>query len=159
MGDGTLASPFGRQLLLFAVKRLLTLIPLLIGVSLLVFSMLQLVPGDPVRAILGESTAANPEQVERIRQELGLDKPLHVQYLTYVGNVVRGDFGTSIRTRKPVLEQIMLRLPSTLELTLAGLGFAIVFGTGLSQHSTTTQSSTNLPCSLPFWECLSQVFG
>jgi ABC-type dipeptide/oligopeptide/nickel transport system permease component len=131
MGDGTLASPFGRQLLLFAVKRLLTLIPLLIGVSLLVFSMLQLVPGDPVRAILGESTAANPEQVERIRQELGLDKPLHVQYLTYVGNVVRGDFGTSIRTRKPVLEQIMLRLPSTLELTLAGLGFAIVFGTGL----------------------------
>lgn len=93
--------------------------------------MLQLVPGDPVRAILGESTAANPEQVERIRQELGLDKPLHIQYLTYIGNVVRGDFGTSIRTRKPVLEQIMLRLPSTLELTIAGLGFAIIFGTTL----------------------------
>ncbi|MEM6427989.1 MAG: nickel ABC transporter permease [Deinococcota bacterium] len=124
-------SPFGKQLVLFAVKRLLTLIPLLIGVSLLVFSMLQLVPGDPVRAILGESTAANPEQVERIRQELGLDKPLHIQYLTYIGNVVRGDFGTSIRTRKPVLEQIMLRLPSTLELTIAGLGFAIIFGTTL----------------------------
>jgi ABC-type dipeptide/oligopeptide/nickel transport system permease component len=118
-------------MLLFAAKRLLTLVPLLLGVTLLVFSMLQLVPGDPVRAILGESTAANPEQVERIREELGLNDPLHVQYLTYVGNVIRGDFGTSIRTRKPVLEQIMLRLPSTLELTLAGLVFAILFGTTL----------------------------
>lgn len=121
----------GRQMLLFAAKRLLTLVPLLLGVTLLVFSMLQLVPGDPVRAILGESTAANPEQVERIREELGLNDPLHVQYLTYVGNVIRGDFGTSIRTRKPVLEQIMLRLPSTLELTISGLVFAIIFGTTL----------------------------
>lgn len=121
----------GRQMLLFAAKRLLTLVPLLLGVTLMVFSMLQLVPGDPVRAILGESTAANPEQVERIREELGLNDPLYVQYLTYVGNVIRGDFGTSIRTRKPVLEQIMLRLPSTLELTLSGLVFAIIFGTTL----------------------------
>lgn len=121
----------GKQILLFTVKRLLTLVPLLLGVTLLVFSMLQLVPGDPVRAILGESTAANPEQVERIREELGLNDPLPVQYLTYVGNVLRGDFGTSIRTRKPVLEQIMLRLPSTLELTISGLVFAIIFGTTL----------------------------
>jgi ABC-type dipeptide/oligopeptide/nickel transport system permease component len=121
----------GKQMLLFAAKRLLTLIPLLFGVTLLVFSMLQLVPGDPVRAILGESTAANPEQVERIREELGLNDPLYVQYLTYVGNVIRGDFGTSIRTRKPVLEQILLRLPSTLVLTLSGLVFAIIFGTTL----------------------------
>lgn len=120
-----------RQLLLFAVRRLLTLIPLLIGVTLLVFSMLQLVPGDPVRAILGESTAATPEQIERMREDLGLNAPLHVQYLSYIANVVRGDFGTSIRTRRPVLEQILLRLPSTLELTFAGLAFAIVFGTSL----------------------------
>lgn len=115
----------------FVVQRVLTLIPLLIGVSLLVFSMLQLVPGDPVRAILGESTAANAEQIERIRDELGLNDPLPIQFWTYLSNVVRGDFGTSIRTRKPVLEQILARLPSTLELTFAGLGFAILFGTTL----------------------------
>lgn len=120
-----------RPLLLFAARRLLTLIPLLIGVTLLVFSMLQLVPGDPVRAILGESTAATAEQIERMREDLGLNAPLHVQYLSYLANVVRGDFGVSIRTRRPVLEQIWLRLPSTLELTFAGLAFAIVFGTFL----------------------------
>ena len=115
----------------FVVQRLLTLIPLLLGVTLLVFSMLQLVPGDPVRALLGEASLASPEQVERIRERLGLDRPLHIQYLSYVGNALRGDLGTSIRTNRPVLEQILLRLPSTLELTVAGLGFAIVFGTFL----------------------------
>jgi peptide/nickel transport system permease protein len=118
-------------LLQFVVQRALTLVPLLLGVTLLVFSMLQLVPGDPVRAVLGESSAVSAEQIERIRDQLGLNKPLHVQYVTYVGNVLRGDFGRSIRTNRPVLEQILVRLPSTLELTLAGLGFAIVFGTFL----------------------------
>jgi peptide/nickel transport system permease protein len=115
----------------FVIQRALTLIPLLLGVSLMVFSMLQFVPGDPVRALLGESSAVSPEQIERIREQLGLNRPLHVQYLTYVGNVVQGDFGTSIRTNRPVLGEILVRLPSTLELTLAGLGFAIVFGTFL----------------------------
>lgn len=116
-------------MLQFVIRRLLTLIPLLVGVTLLVFSMLQLVPGDPVRAILGESTAASAEQIERLRDELGLNQPLHLQYWIYLTNVVKGDFGTSIRTRRPVLSQIMVRLPSTLALTFAGLGFAVIFGT------------------------------
>jgi len=113
----------------FVVQRLLTLVPLLMGVTLLVFSMLQLVPGDPVRALLGEANVASAEQVARIRERLGLDRPLHVQYLSYVWNALQGDLGTSIRTNRHVLEQILVRLPSTLELTVAGLGVGILFGT------------------------------
>jgi ABC-type dipeptide/oligopeptide/nickel transport system permease component len=115
----------------FIVRRLLTLGPLLLGVTALVFFMVHLVPGDPVRALLNESTAASTEDIERMREELGLNDPLLVQYGTYLLNVVQGDLGTSIRSNKPVVDQIALRLRSTLELTLAGLVFAIVVGTTL----------------------------
>jgi peptide/nickel transport system permease protein len=125
----------------FVVQRLLTLIPLLLGVTLMVFSMLQFVPGDPVRAVLGESTVASAEQIERMRERLGLNRPLHVQYLSYVANAVRGDLGVSIRSNQPVLEQILLRLPSTLQLTFAGLTFAILFGTFLGVISALAQNT------------------
>lgn len=118
-------------MLSFILRRLLTLVPLLIGVTALVFFMLHLVPGDPVRALLNESTAASTEDIERIRENLGLNLPLHIQYWNYLKRTVRGDLGTSIRSNKPVREQIATRLPSTLELTFAGLTFAIVFGTAL----------------------------
>lgn len=115
----------------FILRRLATLVPLLIGVTALVFFMVHLVPGDPVRALLNESTAASTEDIERMREQLGLNDPLLVQYGTYLVRVVQGDLGTSIRSNKPVTEQIALRLRSTLELTFAGLVFAIVVGTGL----------------------------
>lgn len=115
----------------FIVRRLLTLIPLLVGVTALVFFMVHLVPGDPVRALLNESTAASAEDIERMREQLGLNDPLLVQYGNYLWGVLRGDLGTSIRSNKPVVDQIALRLRSTVELTIAGLLFAIVVGTSL----------------------------
>ena len=118
-------------MLSFILRRLLTLGPLLLGVTALVFFMVHLVPGDPVRALLNESTAASTEDIERMREQLGLNDPLLVQYGNYLLRVAQGDLGTSIRSNKPVADQISLRLRSTLELTFAGLVFAIVVGTAL----------------------------
>ena len=115
----------------FVVQRLLTLIPLLIGVSVLVFMMLQLVPGDPVMMMLGEASVARAADIEALRDQLGFNDPLYVQYWHYFTDLIQGDLGTSMRTRKPVADLIAARLPSTFELTFAGLGFAVLFGTTL----------------------------
>ena len=113
----------------FVIHRLLALIPLLIGVSFLVFLMLQLVPGDPVMMMLGEFSMATAKDVEALRQQLGFNDPLHVQYWNYFKDLVTGDLGTSMRTKKPVVDLILARLPSTFELTIYGLLFALIFGT------------------------------
>jgi ABC-type dipeptide/oligopeptide/nickel transport system permease component len=115
----------------FILQRFLVLLPLLIGVSIIVFLMIQLVPGDPVIMMLGEFSVAKAEDIEQLRAELGFNDPLYVQYGRYFTNLLQGDLGTSMRTKKPVRAQILQRLPSTFALTLAGLGFAILFGTGL----------------------------
>jgi ABC-type dipeptide/oligopeptide/nickel transport system permease component len=112
----------------FVTRRILILVPLLITISILVFSMIQLVPGDPVTMMLGEYSVATAENIQVLREQLGLDKPLYVQYWTYFTSLLQGDLGMSIRSKRPVVEQIVQRLPSTLELTVAGLGFAVVFG-------------------------------
>lgn len=98
---------------------------------MIVFLMIQLVPGDPVMMMLGEFSVAQAEDIARLRQELGFNDPLYVQYGRYFAKLLHGDLGTSMRTRSPVLPQIVERLPRTFELTLAGLGFAVVFGTSL----------------------------
>ena len=113
----------------FVIHRLLALIPLVIGVSFLVFLMLQLVPGDPVMMMLGEFSMATAKDVEALRQQLGFNDPLHVQYWNYFKDLVTGDLGTSMRTKKPVVDLILARLPSTFELTIYGLLFALIFGT------------------------------
>ncbi len=115
----------------FVLQRLLALIPLLVGVSFLVFLMAQLVPGDPVMMMLGEYSVASAEDIEQLRAQLGFNDPLHVQYGRYLGGLVQGDLGESMRSRKPVAKLILQRLPHTLELTLAALAFAIVFGTAM----------------------------
>jgi|GEM_PF-3097288 len=112
----------------FVLRRILILAPLLIMISFLVFSMIQLVPGDPVILMLGEYSVANAESIQALREQLGFDKPFYLQYWNYFTSLVQGDLGMSIRSKKPVLEQIVQRLPSTFELTLAGLGFAVVLG-------------------------------
>ncbi|HUR35161.1 MAG TPA: nickel ABC transporter permease [Vicinamibacterales bacterium] len=108
----------------FLIRRLLLTIPVLIGVGTLVFSLIHLVPGDPVQAMLGES--ASPEDVAQLRARLGLDRPLYLQYASFAGGVVRGDLGTSLRTNQPVTTVIMERMPATLELALAAMAVAIV---------------------------------
>lgn len=113
----------------FILQRLMALVPLLIGVSFLVFLMTQLVPGDPVMMMLGEYSVASTEDIEKLREQLGFNDPIHVQYGRYLGGLVKGDLGDSMRSRKPVSRLILQRLPRTIELTLSALAFAIVFGT------------------------------
>ena len=115
----------------FVIHRLLALIPLVIGVSILVFLMLQLVPGDPVMMMLGEFSMATAKDVEVLRQQLGFNDPLYIQYWNYFKSLITGDLGTSMRTKKPVIDLILARLPSTFELTFYGLLFALIFGTSL----------------------------
>ncbi len=113
----------------FVLQRMVALVPLLLGVSLLVFLMTQLVPGDPVMMMLGEYSVASAEDIEKLRTQLGFNDPLHVQYGRYLSGLLQGDLGDSMRSRKPVAKLILQRLPRTLELTASALLFAILFGT------------------------------
>ncbi|MEH6991482.1 ABC transporter permease [Neobacillus drentensis] len=108
----------------FLVRRLLLTIPILFLVSILTFSLIHMIPGDPARVILGQE--ATPEAYESLRAELGLDKPIVVQYVTWVGNVVTGDLGLSITDRVPVTELISQRLPATVELTIGTFVVALL---------------------------------
>jgi peptide/nickel transport system permease protein len=114
----------------YIIRRLVATIPVLLGVTLAVFSMLHLVPGDPIRMMLGEFQMT-PEQIEQIRATLDLDRPLYEQYPLFLFNALQGDLGTSIRTRRPVLTEIGDRIGSTVQLALAGLGVAVVIGVTL----------------------------
>ncbi|MBO8157412.1 MAG: ABC transporter permease [Bacillaceae bacterium] len=110
----------------FIIRRLLQMIPVLLGVTLVVFLIMQMVPGDPAVLLAGES--ATEEQVEELRRQLGLDQPLIVQYVEYVKNVIQGDLGTSIRSNRPVLDEILVRLPVTIELAFWSIIITIVLG-------------------------------
>lgn len=93
-------------MLKFIVKRILNLIPVMIIITILLFGVLQLMPGDPVNAYLGLGSKVSPEKQQQIREELGLDKPLPVQYFNWLGRTIQGDFGNSLKYRKPVNEVI-----------------------------------------------------
>lgn len=110
----------------YFAKRLLGLIPVLLGITLLVFGLLHLIPGDPAVVLLGER--ATPEQLASLRQQLGLDQPLPLQYLTFLGNLLRLDLGRSIISGTPIAEELRVRFPATLELALAAMAVALVLG-------------------------------
>ena len=110
-------------MLRFLARRLLLTIPVLLGVATLVFSLIHLIPGDPAQAMLGET--AEPADVIALRQRLGLDRPLLVQYGAFLEGITRGDLGTSLRTSQPVTAMILERMPATLELALASMLFAL----------------------------------
>ena len=114
----------------YLIQRVLSAIPVLLGLTILVFSLTHLVPGDPAEMMLGEA-AVSLEIVESMREQLGLNRPLHVQYFGYVADLFRGDLGTSFLARRSVAEMIGRVLPSTLVLTFAGLGVAVLLGVGL----------------------------
>ncbi|HAX90166.1 MAG TPA: peptide ABC transporter permease [Cyanobacteria bacterium UBA11370] len=107
-------------------KRLINLLPVLLGITLLVFTLLHLIPGDPAVIILGER--ATPEQVAALREQLGLNQPLPLQYLTFLWNLVRFDFGTSIISGIPIIDEIRTRWPATFELSVAAIIVAIALG-------------------------------
>lgn len=110
----------------YIFRRILMVIPVLFGVVLFTFIIVKLTPGDPVRIMLGSE--APEELVQQVRQELGYNDPMPVQFIRYVSNLVRGDWGRSIRSNLPVLDEILLRFPSTVQLTLLGISFAVVLG-------------------------------
>jgi peptide/nickel transport system permease protein len=114
-------------MLRYLVQRLLSTIPVLLGVSVLVWGMVYMTPGDPVD-ILSYGSAINAEQREQLRHVLGLDQPLHVQYASFLFKAVQGDLGQSIFTKRAVTDELLSQLPATVELTLGGMVVTLIIG-------------------------------
>ncbi len=123
----------------YVIKRLLMLIPVIIGVSFLVFFIMSLAPGDTARMMLGED--APIEAVEALREELGLNDPLLVRYANYMLDLLHGDLGTSYKSDRPVFSEIAARFPATLELAFWGMMFAVVLSIPIGILSATRQYS------------------
>jgi peptide/nickel transport system permease protein len=110
----------------YILRRLVLLIPVLIGMSIVVSLIIYAIPGDPAKMMLGEK--ASPESLNELRDRLGLNDPWYKQYFNYMGKVVTGDFGTSIKTKNPIIEEIFPYLAATFELTLFSMLIAVFFG-------------------------------
>ena len=108
----------------YILKRLLQIIPTILMITLVVFAMMHTIPGDPIIALLGD--AYSEEDAMQLRQAYGLDKPLVVQYVIWLGKLVHGDWGTSILTSRPVLQDVLLRLPVTVELIALAMAVALL---------------------------------
>jgi peptide/nickel transport system permease protein len=113
-------------MLRFVVRRLLLLLPILFGVSVLVFAWIHALPGSPAESLLGEH--ATPQAIAQIRRQLGLDKPIYIQYWDYLQTLVHGNLGTSITTQRTVTYELGHRFPATVELALSAMVFSIVVG-------------------------------
>ncbi len=123
----------------FILRRLVLSIPILLLVSIMVFSLIHLIPGDPVTVILG--LEATPEAEQALRRELGLDRPLVIQYLAWLGNVLQGDLGRSLVDRSPVVDEIFRRLPVTIELALGSFFVALLIAVPTGLLSATRRGS------------------
>ncbi|QJC50973.1 ABC transporter permease [Paenibacillus albicereus] len=123
----------------YAIRRLLMLVPVLLGMTVIVFMIIRAIPGDPAEVILGEK--ASPQSKEALRQELKLDEPLYVQYGDYLGKLLSGDLGQSIRSKEPIATEIGPYLAATLELTAFAMLFAIVVGVNAGIISAWRQNS------------------
>ncbi|HSV30563.1 MAG TPA: nickel ABC transporter permease [Atribacteraceae bacterium] len=123
----------------YIIRRLLLTIPVLIGVSILVFSIIRFIPGDPARAIAG--VHASPEYIEQVRRDLLLDQALHIQYFVYMRNLLRGDLGRSTFTRRPVTTELRERFPNTVQLAVAAMVIATLVGVGAGIISATKRYS------------------
>lgn len=130
-------------------RRLLETLPVIIGVSVLVFALIRLIPGDPAITMLGER--ATPEAVELIRERLGLNRSVPEQYLIWVGNMLRGDLGRAIRGNSPVATEIANRFPATVELSIVALFLATIIGVPVGITSAVNRNS--------FFDTLSMLFA
>ncbi len=120
-------------MLRFVVRRLGLMVPTLFGLSVLLFFWVRVLPGDPCRSLLGQR--ATPEGIARCNEVYGFDKPILEQYVTYVGALMRGDFGSSIDLHEPVLDAFLNKLPATIEISAVALLFAIVLGVPLGYYA------------------------
>jgi peptide/nickel transport system permease protein/oligopeptide transport system permease protein len=151
----------------YLLQRLLATVPVVFGVTIAVFAMLHLVPGDPVQMMLGEFQTS-PEQVEQLQAQLHLDEPLPQQYGRFVVGAAQGDLGYSIRSKRPVWDEILDNLPSTIALTMAGLSVAATIGIALGVIAAVKQNTwadlsamviSTLGVSMPsFWLALMLIF-
>ncbi|MBX3050315.1 MAG: ABC transporter permease [Caldilineaceae bacterium] len=110
----------------YIARRLISLIPVLLGVSIVVFSLIRLIPGDPVIIMLGEK--ARVEDIERVREEMGFNRPITVQYVEWMGKILRGDLGKSIINRTSVMGELKTRLAATIEMVVAGMILGMIVG-------------------------------
>ncbi|PJF47796.1 MAG: ABC transporter permease [Chloroflexi bacterium] len=143
----------------FLVRRLLLLLPVMLGILVVTFVLVRLIPGDPCKSMLGER--ATEEKCNAFRERFGLNDPIPVQFVRYAGNVAQGDFGVSIKNGRPVTDVLAERLPMTMELTLFAMLFASVFGIALGvisavRHNTAVDVGAmifaNIGVSMPvFW--------
>lgn len=144
----------------FILKRLLALVPVLFGVSLVVFAMIHLTPGDPARLVMG-SQPVSAEAVDELRERLGLNRPLHEQYLSFLAGALQGDLGDSFYSRRPVTQEILERLPVTGSLTVFAVILTLLIGIpagvlAAARHDTIldygTMAAAVLGVSIPsFW--------
>ncbi len=123
----------------YIFKRLMLAIPVLLGVSILVFAIIRFIPGDPARAIAG--VHATPQHIEQVRREMLLDEGLHVQYYVYMSNLLQGDLGRSTFSRRPVVTELRERFPNTVILSLAAMFVATVVGMSAGIISATKRYS------------------
>ncbi len=151
----------------YILRRIFAAVPTVFLITILAFSMLHLVPGDPAEIFLGENRST-PELLAQVRADMGLDRPLHVQYLSFVTDALQGDLGESLNNGRSIVREIRERFPPTLELTLAALAIAIVLGIGLGivsalHHNTWIDSAAMVfalvGVSMPvFWSSLLLIF-
>ncbi len=123
----------------YIIKRLLALIPIIIGVALIVFLLIHLIPGDPAQVMLGER--ASPEALAQLRESMGLNEPLYKQFIKFFKDLLRFDLGRSIMSNNPVMNEISYRFPATLELTIFAMIFSIVVGIPMGIFAATHQNS------------------
>ncbi|MBW2056127.1 MAG: ABC transporter permease [Deltaproteobacteria bacterium] len=123
----------------YIIRRLFVAVPVLLLISIIVFLLVHLLPGDPATVMLGEEST--PEMIQALRAELGLDQPLHKQYLQWLTRCLSGDFGRSIQTRQPVSEALVQRLPVTIELTLLGFCVSIMIALPIAVASAVRPNS------------------
>ena len=123
----------------FIARRLISLIPVMLGVSIVVFALIRMIPGDPVIVMLGER--ARPADIERVREEMGFNRPIYVQYLEWMGRVVRGDLGTSIINRTAVMDELKYRLSATIEMIVVGMIIGLIIGISIGILSALRRNS------------------
>ena len=123
----------------YIARRILALIPVLLGVSIIVFSLIRMIPGDPVTVMLGER--ARPEDIARVRAEMGFDRPIVEQYIEWMGRILRGDLGTSIINKTSVMVELKSRLAATLELVIVAMIIGVAIGVAAGIISAIRQNS------------------
>lgn len=131
-------------MLTYIIRRIGLMVVIMLGVSVITFSMMHFIPGDPAEMIAKErygEEGVTAETIDHVRAELGLNQPVYIQYLYWLARILKGDFGTSFRTDRPVLEEILARLPATIELTLAAMLVSLVIAVPVGIISAVKQYS------------------